>query len=137
MRTASPMLLCSFLLAAACSSGGAGIQKQDRWRPIQPPPGVCETPESNHPEGLRLVRRHAPNPKLPRDAPFKTGYACVLATIDLNGEVREVKLLSHSYRPFADEFVKVVRTWRFEPILVDGVPTEIRTVFTSSFEHGL
>jgi hypothetical protein len=61
----------------------------------------------------------------------------VLATIDIDGTVKEVKLLNHSYRPFADELVRVVRTWTYHPVLVDGVPREVKTVITATFEKGL
>lgn len=81
-----------------------------------------------------MVPRHTPTPRPPREGP-RRGFACVLATIDPQGEVREAKLLDHNDRAFAAEFLKVVRTWRFDPVLVDGVPTEVRTVLPVTVER--
>lgn len=134
MRTASSMLLCSLFLAAACSSGGAATRDRSGWRPGQAPEGRCETAEANLPEGARLIPRYTPNPKAPREGP-RRGFACVLATIDPQGMVREARLLDHNDRAFADEFLKVVHTWRFDPVLVDGVPTEVRTVLPVTVER--
>lgn len=136
MRVPSSILLCSLLLTVACGSGGAGMQKQDGWRPGHAPEGKCETAEANLPEGVRLVPRHTPNPNPTREGP-RRGYACVLATIDPLGKVTEAKLLDYNDRAFAAEFLKVVRTWRFDPVLVEGVPTEVRTVLPVTIERGL
>lgn len=134
MRVPSAILLCGLLLTAACSSGGAGAQKRGGWRPGHAPEGKCETAEATLPEGVRLVPRHNPNPKPTREGP-RRGYACVLATIDPSGMVTEAKLLDSNDPAFAEEFLKVVRTWRFDPVLVEGVPTEVRTVLPVTIQR--
>ena len=37
--------------------------------------------------------------------------------------MKEAKLLDHNDRAFADEFLKVVRTWRFDLSVAGGEPT--------------
>jgi TonB family protein len=59
----------------------------------------------------------------------------VLATIDPSGMVTEAKLLDSNDPAFAEEFLKVVRTWRFDPVLVEGVPTEVRTVLPVTIQR--
>lgn len=134
MRIASSMLLCSLVLTAACSSGGAAQRDRTGWRAGYGPEGVCETAEENLPEDVRLERRFAPNPKPTREGP-RRGYACVLATIDVQGAVTDAKMLDHNDDAFAAEFSKVVRTWRFDPVLIEGVPTEVRTVLRATIER--
>lgn len=136
MRSSPPTLLCVVLLCG-CVSSGSSPENPAPSRPGQAPPGACESPEADHPEGLQLVHRHSPTPLPPRGTGFKWGYACVLATIGVDGAVKEVKLLNHSYRPFADELVRVVRTWTYDPVVVNGAPTEVKTVITATFEKGL
>ena len=136
MRSSLPKVLCVVLLSG-CVSSGSSPRNSSFSRPGEAPPGACESPEADHPEGIRLVSRNNPQPMPPRGTGFKWGYACVLATIDFDGAVKEVKLLNHIYRPFADELVRVVRTWTYDPVLVDGAPTEVKTVITATFEKGL
>lgn len=136
MRSPLPTLLCVVLLSG-CVSSGSSPRDPSLSRLGQAPPGACESPEAERPEGIRLVHRNDPQPMPPRGSGFKWGYACVLATIRIDGAVKEVKLLNHSYRPFADELVRVVRTWTYHPVVVEGVPTEVKTVITATFEKGL
>lgn len=134
MRPASSVLLCSLVLTAACSSGCTGTPGVPRSRPGEPPPGACESIEETLPEGTELVARFKPFPESPRDG-SRRGYACVLATIDVHGEVTDVKLLSHDNLRFGDEFRAVVRRWRFDPVLIDGAAAEAKAVFTAHFER--
>lgn len=136
MKRSLPAILTLSVLVAGCGSSAGSSKGAFRPRPGEPPPGACEAAEENLPEGTELVARLKPFPKAPRDG-SRRGYACVLATIDVRGEVTEVKLLSHDNIRFGEEFRATVRRWRFDPILVNGVPTEIRTVFTAHFQRHL
>jgi protein TonB len=54
--------------------------------------------------------------------------------IDRNGRVIEtIVLVPPEHREFADESLAAIRTWRFEPFLVDGEPVEVVHELTVNF----
>jgi TonB family protein len=79
---------------------------------------------------------YARQPEFPMDARLKgiEGWVRFTYVIGRNGEVRDVQVLEGMPHKVFDSAVRrAVKSWRFEPILVDGVPTERQVTQTIEF----
>ena len=78
--------------------------------------------------GPRLVRRVAPEYPRKALAEKQQDVVCnVRVFIDTAGAPRRLELLSCP-DPFRDPTIEAVRQWRWEPLVLDGVPTEAQFV---------
>lgn len=125
-----PALLLA-LLAWGCGSSAASIDAA-RQAEAEPPAGVCESPLATLPEDQILKPVHASSPVPPRDG-RRVGYACALVTIDEQGAVTEVVLLSTNNGAFAESFLRHLHAWRYEPYLVAGEAVVVRKVEKAIF----
>ena len=62
------------------------------------------------------------------------GEASVLITVDAKGKLVDWLILSYTQKAFADEAVRVLKEWSFEPARRDGEPIAIRSTVTFTFQ---
>jgi TonB family protein len=80
----------------------------------------------------RPLNRRAPDYPQNAAAAGVEGVALVTFTVGENGRVRDVEVVFSAPHPvFGEAAVRAVRTWRYEPKLVDGVPTAHEGVQTT------
>jgi TonB family protein len=125
-------LLSAFVLG--CSANGERPRIGAPNSTGTAPPGACEVADAKLPSGAKLEASYGPQPEAPRTGSPR-GYACVVLTIDAEGRVSNVELVSSDNAEFARSLQRIAKHWRFEPILVDGEPTAVRTVVTSTYRH--
>ena len=80
---------------------------------------------------------YSPTPKYPRGfaSLFHTqGQVTLQAIIARNGRVEDLRVLSghHLLRGAAED---AVRTWRYRPYVISGVPVEVATIITVEFHR--
>lgn len=63
-----------------------------------------------------------------------SGEAWILISIDAGGRLTDALVSRYTQRPFADEALRVIRLWRFEPVLIEGRPTAVCTQVKFSFQ---
>lgn len=102
------------ILLAACATTGAPAEPVAKCAGLTPFPEGVEPPRS----------LHAPQPAAPKGGPVR-GYACLEATIDTEGRVRDLQILGTNSPEFAANMVRVAAGWRFEPATRDGVPVVV------------
>lgn len=73
------------------------------------------------------------HPQAPRDG-TTYGFACVEATVDLDGRVVDPVVLKTNHPAFAESFLETLRQWRYEPARKEGEAVEVRVTLSSSFE---
>ncbi len=61
------------------------------------------------------------------------GYACVEATVTVDGKLADPKVLMTDNRIFANAFVRSLEGWVFEPAQKDGVPAAARVVIPGTW----
>jgi TonB family protein len=62
------------------------------------------------------------------------GDAWVMISLDADGVLTDALPIRYTHRAFADEAMRVLKQWRFEPVLVLGRPIAIRTDVHFAFE---
>lgn len=63
-----------------------------------------------------------------------SGEAWILISVDADGRLTDALVSRYTQRPFADEALRVIRLWRFEPVLLEGRPTAVCTQVKFSFQ---
>lgn len=124
------VLLLLVLSLIACTTGTAG-------GPDQPggfSPDVCLQRAELPPDVEPPVSILTPQPGAPRSGPDR-GYACVQATIDVEGRVSDPEILDTNNREFALSVSRTVRNWKFEPATREGEPVEIRYTLLSTYQR--
>jgi len=61
------------------------------------------------------------------------GVVVMEATIDVEGNVTEVKLLRGVRDDLDKAAIEAAREWKYEPTIYDGHPIEVLVTFTVSF----
>lgn len=80
----------------------------------------------------RPINRRAPDYPPQAAAAGVDGVALVTFTVGANGRVRDAEVVFSAPHPvFGESALRAVRTWRYEPRLVDGVPTDHEGVQTT------
>jgi len=80
----------------------------------------------------RPTRRREPDYPIEAAAAGVEGVALVTFTVDENGRVRDAEVVFSAPHPvFGEAALRAVRGWRYEPRLVDGVPTAHEGVQTT------
>jgi TonB family protein len=72
------------------------------------------------------------NPKSPLER-NSSGFVCVLATVDPEGQLIDPVVVKTSNARFAESFVAALRRWRFTPATKNGVPVSVRSLFQASY----
>jgi len=52
------------------------------------------------------------------------GFACARVTVGVDGRVREAEILTTSNQLLANEFLRVLRLWQFQPAMKNGAALE-------------
>lgn len=89
------------------------------------------------PPGVRLKRTRYSPPEYPDTAlnQHVTGVVTVEFTVGLKGQPRDVKIVdSTPPKVFDHSAVSAVSRWRYEPVIINNVPTEIPTRMVIRFE---
>ena len=79
-----------------------------------------------------LTVRRQSQPQLPRGV--DSGYVELLFTVDEEGDVADVQVVSVSDEVLVDAAVSAVQRWRFEPITERGRPLPVRSGVRFSFQ---
>jgi TonB family protein len=83
---------------------------------------------------------HVPKPTYPFTAEVNTteGYAIIAFTITKKGKVKDLALIkeSPSFKEFGKSSMKAAKGLRFDPILVNGKPEEVRSSYKYTFQIG-
>jgi hypothetical protein len=58
------------------------------------------------------------------------GYACVQATVTVEGKLTEPEILSTDNKTFADAYAKSLSGFEYEPARKDGKPVAVKVVLT-------
>jgi protein TonB len=114
---------------------GSGIGGGASWR--SPPPAVAVEPAPAPPRVVvlkeaRLVERVAPVYPNVAVAAGISGQVILEALVDPNGRVAAVDVIL-GHRLFEQAARDAVLRWRYEPLLLNGVPTPFRLTVTVHF----
>lgn len=63
-----------------------------------------------------------------------SGSLATYIVTDRTGKVREARFIVSNNMSLRDGAVELVRQWRFKPLLIDGVPVEVETTMTFSYD---
>lgn len=124
---------CSLILlaaiAGACASGGSSEVPAVQ----QALGGRCEAFRLELDPAIAPGRRlHTPGPSAPRNG-APEGVACAQVTLDVEGNIIDPEIVYTTSREFANNFLKALSNWRYEPATLNGVPTEVRMNLTATY----
>jgi TonB family protein len=86
-------------------------------------------------QSFRIIQTEQPEFPMNVDTMALTeGEARIVFSIDHEGRLADLLVASYSHRSFADEAVRVLRAWRYEPALQYGEPIGVRASMTFRFE---
>ena len=117
--------------AAAPSDVDGGRQvPQAPARAVEPPPAQPAATGSTGPVAI-----YNPKPVFPRDMLEANieGEVQVQFTVTTEGGVTALEVRSVTHQAFADALLDIMRTWRFQPAMTDGVPSERRVSLVVPF----
>jgi protein TonB len=83
-----------------------------------------------------LKRKRYIEPEYPHDALLKKigGSVTIAYTVDIKGDIQDVRVESADPAGVFDRAaIDAVKRWRYEPLLIDGVPTEVPARLTIRF----
>ncbi len=63
-----------------------------------------------------------------------SGEAWVVLNVDAEGRVTDALVSRYTHRALADEAMRLVRAWRFHPVIIDGQPVGVSTELRFHFE---
>lgn len=112
-------LLAAWLLLTFAAGGVLTAQsalKQARREPMR----IIQTTEAIFPIGLSRTIRE--------------GEARVVISVDATGQLRDLLVIGYTKKPFAEEAVRTLREWRYEPAKVDGEPVSATAEISFRFE---
>jgi TonB family protein len=130
-RRCASALLTTAILSSGCTAPpsihelGVMAQKEAarECEPFQPGKDPQVTP------GKKVSGE---NPKSPLER-NSSGFVCVLATVDPEGQLIDPVVVKTSNARFAESFVAALRRWRFTPATKNGVPVSVRSLFQASY----
>lgn len=95
-------------------------------------PGRAETRTL---EPLRIIQTTEPQFPVALDTlTVSNGEACVLINVDADGKLADWLVLSYTHKAFADETVRALQEWRYEPARLNGERIGVRVPVTFTFE---
>jgi len=84
---------------------------------------------------IRIIRTTEPNfPLAFSTMTTARGEASVLISVDAGGKLADWLVVSYTQKPFADEAVRAIKAWQYEPARRDGQAIAVRTILTFDFE---
>jgi TonB family protein len=96
---------------------GAALRASAEFQSAQVSP---DNPMPQYPGGLKL-------------SGITRGYAVVAVSIDTEGKVQDALVLAYTRQQFAWATLEAVRSWKFIPARLDGMPVPIRTEMRFDF----
>jgi TonB family protein len=75
--------------------------------------------------GAELVQQQKPGFPASMDKAMRQGNVNLIARIDVNGRLQDIKAVGSSHPDFVEPAVAAARLWQFRPALHNGKPTEI------------
>jgi len=106
-----------FALAALAAAVASGWAETRTIVPLQ----IIQTTEPQFPVSLDTLT-------------VSNGEACVLINVDADGKLADWLVLSYTFKAFADESVRMLREWRYEPARLNGERIGVRVPVTFTFE---
>ncbi|MGI9104447.1 MAG: TonB family protein [Terriglobales bacterium] len=100
--------------------------------PVAKPSLVAPAPAVSHVSGGKLISRV--NPVYPQIAGGLGGDVTLTATVGRDGKVKNVKVVKGS-AILAQAAVRAVQQWRYEPYMLNGVPTELEANIVIHFKE--
>ncbi len=99
------------------------------------PPGPAVGPMQIAGDVQAPVRLYAPDPHYPEEARQARvqGVVILQTIIDVEGNVRNIKVLKGLPSGLTESAVEAVATWRFEPATLNGKPVAVYYLVTVSF----
>ena len=86
-------------------------------------------------EPLRIIQTTEPQFPVSLDTlTVSNGEACVLINVDADGKLADWLVLSYTHKVFADETVRALQEWRYEPARLKGERIGVRVPVTFTFE---
>jgi len=82
---------------------------------------IKQTEDARFPDGLLLV-------------PLTHGDAWVMISVDAEGKLTDALAMRYTHEAFANEAVRVLHRWHYDPALVDGQPAPVRMEVHFRFE---
>jgi len=110
----------------------AGALPSTTSKPLQDPTGR----RSQAPLQSSLKRKRYVEPEYPQDALSKNigGSVTIAYTVDVKGNPQDIRVESADPAGVFDRATTdAVKRWRYEPLLIDGVPTEVPVRLTIRF----
>lgn len=109
-------------VAGGIDTAGVSVPAEVAPPPPPPPPPASHTPVriSGEIKAPALIRRVAPIYSQLAVAARVQGYVILEATVDEEGEVRDVQVLRSAHRFLDDEAILAVRQWRYSPLVISG-----------------
>lgn len=129
--------LCLFLFLSACAV--APVERDYSHSNETLPPGSFDFSENSSQWDVapKFVKGKAPmEPKAAmRDANFpRQGHAEIGFTVDLRGDVTDIKVVSATHSQYAAAVIYNLKRWRFTPATKDGVVVEARGTVRWQFD---
>ncbi len=63
-----------------------------------------------------------------------TGEAWIVLSVDADGHLTDALVSRYTHRALADEAMRLVRVWEFQPVIIEGHPTGVATELRFRFE---
>jgi protein TonB len=103
--------------------------------PSPPPPAASSVPRGETRAATLIAQREPEFPKRAKRSGITEGQVAVDYTVDRNGQVRDIRVVSSKPKGFFDQAaIDALQQWKYRPKLVDGVPSESRHRFTFRFQ---
>ena len=136
----APALLTALLLAA-CASGP--IQMSDEAKALSE---KCRqfhpkmTVDGKEPSGdfIRPIRLSSDPPKSPGPNRFglvRSAEVCITAKISVDGKVKDPVVVHSNNEEYAENVLKSLETWEFQPAVLNGDPVEVSYLVTMTFSR--
>lgn len=123
------LVIAVAVLISGCRSSGVAPPGVPRELP-----SACTDATPPLPDGVALRSLSTPPPQ-PGNLRARAAYACATVTINEQGEVVDPQLISTDNDEFARAFLAIIETWRFEPLVKDGVAIAAQTTLTARFRR--
>ena len=96
---------------------------------------AAESADTKGIQPIRIIRTTEPKfPLALSTMNTARGQASVLINIDASGKLADWLVVSYTQKAFADEAVRALKEWRYEPARRDGQAIAVRTTLTFDFE---
>ncbi|MGA2897045.1 MAG: energy transducer TonB [Acidobacteriaceae bacterium] len=120
---------------AANAAVPALLAQEETPGPLAPPQPPAQQHNGFPPGSIAPKRISGQPPIYPPDAKAKglEGSVTLHATIDTDGNVGNISVVSATDPIFVDAAITALKSWKFSPYLRDGVPVAVQTNITVNF----